>query len=333
MKPFSRKAKVLLSILGIAAACSAIFCFYVLLLPPVEHPSLGVTFSTSYARWLGLDPREAFDALLRDMHVRRFRIPVYWSEVEPSDGDFRWEDVDWMMSEAGKYGASVTLAVGYKVPRWPECYIPDWAKTDDGSFDKEGLSDFLRAVVTRYEDSSALARWQVNNEPYLAYGVCPEVGSDEISREADLVRSLDADHPIVMTVSGELERWAPTVRQSDALGFSLYRDIWSPYFGFVRYPLPAAFYRVRSWLVGFATDSIFISELQAEPWFSESVKGNVPSELAARFTSKQLRENVSYAKRTGITDMDLWGAEWWYFLYKNGEPGLWNEAVRLFSTP
>lgn len=297
---------------------------------PEGNQSLGVTFSSVYAEQLGLDPRETFTALLDDVGVRRFRIPVYWSEVQPAEGAFFWEDVDWMMSEAAARGAEVTLAIGYKVPRWPECYIPDWAETGGYPFDREKLLAFLRAAVERYRDAPALARWQVENEPFLPYGICPAPDVDEIAREVDLIRSLD-DRPILMTASGELQRWGPTARQSNVLGVSVYRVTWNPRIGFVRYPLPTSWYRFRAWLVGSTTDEVVISELQAEPWFPEPIENRTPSEWAGEFTAEELRANVSYAAGTGIAQVDLWGAEWWYFLSKNGEPGLWDEATRLFE--
>lgn len=330
MKFFGRKVTRPLIVLAIVVTVMVIFGLVIAAIPPVKDQRLGVTFSTVYARQLGLDPRETFTALLDDVGVRHFRIPVYWSEVQPSEGEYRWEEIDWMMAEAATRGAEVTLAIGYKVPRWPECYIPDWAEIGGYPFDRDKLLVFLKTTVERYRDAPALARWQVENEPYLAFGVCPESDASDIAREVNLVRSLDG-RPIVMTASGELERWGPTARQSDLLGVSLYRVTWNRYFGYFRYPVPAAFYRLRAWLVGSATDGIFISELQAEPWFPVPIQDRTPSEWAAEFTAKDLRENVLYAADTGIEEVDLWGAEWWYFLSKNGHAELWEEAVRLFA--
>ena len=293
-------------------------------------PSLGVTFSTTYARYLGLDPRETFSALLDDAGVRRFRIPVYWSETEPAEGEYRFDDLDWMMSEAEARGAQVMLAIGAKVPRWPECYVPDWAVSGDGSFDRGKLAAFLETVVRRYAASPALVRWQVENEPYLSFGTCPKADPGQIDHEIALVRSLDA-RPVAMTVSGELEAWGSSATQADALGISLYRTTWNRYLGRVRYPIPALAYRLRAALVRASGHEIFVSELQAEPWFPNGVRSRDVADGYALFTDDDLRDNVTFAARTGIADVDLWGAEWWYYLHKNGEPRLWNEAKRLFG--
>lgn len=331
MESLRRKVTRIWPVIAIVAAVVAFFTFVLLGNRPVERQSLGVTFSTVYARQLGLDPRETFVALLDDVGVRRFRIPVYWSDVQPSDGEYRFDDVDWMLNEAAARGAEVTLAIGYKVPRWPECYIPDWAETGGYPFDREKLLEYLETVVERYREAPALARWQVENEPYLAYGICPEAEEADIAREVELVRSLD-DRPVVMTVSGELQRWGPTARQADILGVSMYRITWNRLVGYFRYPLPPDFYRLRAWLVGSLTDRVIVSELQAEPWFPEAIQNRPPGEWAEEFTAEDLRENVEFAAETGLEEVDLWGAEWWYFLSKNGEPGLWEEAKRLFET-
>jgi hypothetical protein len=233
------------------------------------------------------------------------------------------------MDEAARRGVAVTLAVGLKVPRWPECHLPDWAANDDGSPDRAALLKFLRAAVERYRASAALARWQVENEPYLAYGVCPETTEDEVGEEIALVRSVDPAHPVVMTVSGELQRWGPTARQADLLGYSVYRETWNRYVGRVRYPLPPAFYRLRARLAGEA--DAFVSELQAEPWFPEPVSHRAPAEWAASFDAEDLRRNVEFASMIGAPEVDLWGVEWWYYLREMGEPELWEEGKKTFG--
>ncbi len=293
--------------------------------------SLGVTFSSMHARELGLDPREAFTALLDDIGVRQFRIPVYWSDAEPKEGEFHWDETDWMMGEAEKRGAKVTLAIGMKVPRWPECFVPDWAERGDESTRSAALEAFLGGVVARYRNSPALVRWQVENEPLFDFGVCPKPDASEWRREVALVRDADRQHSVLTTVSGELEAWLPVAGPADDLGISLYRTTWSPVFGYFHYPIPAWVYRVRALAVRPFVDSVTISELQAEPWFGEPIANHTAAEWSTYFTPRDLAGNVAFAARTGISETNLWGAEWWFWLKKHGEGRLWNEAGRIFS--
>ena len=63
---------------------------------------LGVTFSHEFAWSLGYNWQDAYTALLDDMGVRRFRIPVYWDDIEPEQGKFDFGRVDWEVNEAEK---------------------------------------------------------------------------------------------------------------------------------------------------------------------------------------------------------------------------------------
>lgn len=315
----------------IVAACLAIVLAvgfgFVWLDRPVEQ-TLGITFSSRYAGSLGLDPQAAFAAMLDELGARQIRIPAYWPDIEPVNGEYRWDELDGLMRAAEAHGAEVTLVIGAKVPRWPECHIPDWAASAD-SFDREELKQFMVAVIERYRNSPSLARWQVENEPYFDFGECPEPDPRAVDEEIALVRLHD-DHPVAMTVSGELELWLPSAVPADVLGVSVYRVTWNETIGYFRYPIPPLLYRVRAFFLRPFVDETYVSELQAEPWLSEPLEKRTPAEWAKAFTPEELRENVEYAARTGLPRADLWGAEWWYWLKVNGEPGLWDEATRLF---
>jgi hypothetical protein len=41
--------------------------------------------------------------------------------------------------------------------------------------------------------------------------------------------------------------------------------------------------------------------------------------------AKRMRDRIAYAKATGMRTIDLWGAEWWYWLMvEKGDPSVWN---------
>src|SRR5207249_2146429 len=90
--------------------------------------SLGVTYSPRYAAELGLDPKATFTNMLQDLNIRNLRLPVYWSEVEQIEGRYNFSEVDNYLHEAKVRNVEVTLGIGYKMPRWPECFAPEWAK-------------------------------------------------------------------------------------------------------------------------------------------------------------------------------------------------------------
>src|SRR3989344_5613804 len=167
-------------------------------------PALGVTFSPEHAWNLGEDPDRLFASVVEDLGVKRVRLPVYWSRVEPSEGNRDFSLYDRLVRRAEEHGVELTLVVGEKVPRWPGCLVPDWAEGLGADRYREELFAFVRETVERYRGSPAVGRWQVENEPFFPFGVCPKPDVRRILDEVALVRSLD-DREIQLTVSGEIE--------------------------------------------------------------------------------------------------------------------------------
>jgi hypothetical protein len=47
---------------------------------------------------------------------------------------------------------------------------------------------------------------------------------------------------------------------------------------------------------------------------------------------EKFRKNIEFAKKTGLDEFYLWGAEWWYWLKeKQNQPEIWKEAKKLMS--
>ncbi|OGL66367.1 hypothetical protein A2856_01570 [Candidatus Uhrbacteria bacterium RIFCSPHIGHO2_01_FULL_63_20] len=293
-------------------------------------PALGVTFSPEHAWNLGEDPDRLFASVVEDLGVKRVRLPVYWSRVEPSEGNRDFSLYDRLVRRAEEHGVELTLVVGEKVPRWPECFVPDWAEGLGADRYREELFSFVRETVERYRGSPAVGRWQVENEPFFPFGVCPKPDVRRILDEVALVRSLD-DREIQLTVSGEIEPWEALALEADVLGISMYRTTWNDFFGYVRYPIPPLFYAVRAWLASPLVSRVVVSELQAEPWFFAPVGSRPLFRWAEAFTPQDLRESVDFASQTGLPEASLWGVEWWYHLKRNGYPELWEEAGKLFE--
>ena len=45
------------------------------------------------------------------------------------------------------------------------------------------------------------------------------------------------------------------------------------------------------------------------------------------------KEDIKFAKQTGLNKFYLWGVEWWYWIkVKYNEPEIWNQAKTLFKT-
>ena len=90
-----------------------------------RDPLYGVSFSRFHADELGLDWKETYLALLNDMGVKHFRFSAHWPLTEPNRDKYNFSELDFQISEAKNRGASVILAVGRRLPGWPECHVPD----------------------------------------------------------------------------------------------------------------------------------------------------------------------------------------------------------------
>lgn len=287
----------------------------------------GVTFSKPFAIDLGLDWKETYLTILDDLKVKHLRLPIYWPDIEPQENNYIFDDYDWIIKEAEKRGVKMILVIGRKLPRWPECFEPEWIKIQNPKSEirNENLLNYVEKIVNHYKDSSVFYAWQVENEPFLKFGECPDYDPDILDKEIELVRSLDSKHQILTTDSGELGFWLRTAKRGDIFGTTMYRVVWNKYFGYIRYDLllPHQFFWLKANLVRlfYPQKPIIVSELQAEPWRGEGMD------------LKQFSKNIEFAKKSGFPEVYLWGAEWWYWLkVKNQDPSFWNKAKEIFKT-
>jgi len=330
MEPRRKRITVIFAV-GISVGFAVFFLLALLFNPPpAENVTLGVTFSDKYAVSLGLDWREVYISILDDIGVRKFRIPVYWDQVEKKSGVYDWSDVDWMLEEAGKRGAEVILAIGHKTPRWPECHTPKWAKILSEEELQQRVLRIVRREVEHFKDFDNVTLWQVENEPLFHFGDCPPPDREFLKEEIDLVRSLD-DRSIMVTDSGELSTWVRTASLGDVLGISMYRLVWNKNLGFLFWPLTPRYYSERIVLVKKVVDRVIISELQAEPWFRGSFDETSLEEQFETMNLPHLLNTIDFAKRTGADEVYLWGVEWWYWLKEQGNTDFYTAARGLFD--
>jgi len=289
----------------------------------------GASFSIEYSTYLGLDWQEVFLAMGDDLEIGHVRIPVTWSSVEPEQADYAYGNLDRMMNVAADRGVEVTLVVGAKTLRWPECYYPSWIDWASTHYDVDFQLAHVRATVERYREHDALVRWQVENEPMFPFGECPSPNLDLVFAEIDLVRELDSLHPVMVTTSGEQSIWAVSSLGADVLGVSLYREVVNPMVGYFVFPLGPEYYRAQSFIAEIFVDEVIVSELQAEPWLTVSPDALELDSVVEMFDARDLRRNVRFAQRVRAPEVLFWGIEWWYYVGTRGDWGLWDAARDL----
>lgn len=304
--------------------------------PVPEKIQYGMSFNTMYARELGLDWQQTYDAFLDELQVRHLRLAAHWPMVEPEPGVYNFTELDYQIDRAEEVGAEVILAVGRRLPRWPECHIPVWARDMDWEDKKEELRTYITTVVERYRDRPHITYWQVENEPFLAmfaFEHCGPLDEEFLQSEIDLVRTLDNTRPILVTDSGNLGLWAKPYRLGDAFGTSVYIHFWNPELGQFRTVLPPWFYRVKDNIMQlrYGRQETMLIELAAEPWLLEPIVEVPLSVQFSRMDLEKIQDSVAYAKKTRYQKQYLWGGEWWYWLYLQGESDIWEWGKELYT--
>jgi len=246
--------------------------------------------------------------------------------------------LDWQIQEAKKRKVEVILAVGRKVPRWPECHIPSWAKNLSETEQQKRILLWLRKVVEHYRNEATIKIWQIENEPFLkGFGQCPKFKKEFLEKEILLVRSLDSPQfkrPVMLTTSGELSSWLWPAIEADILGTTLYRTVFIEEIKrHFRYPLRPVFYYKRAQLVKKITglQKIVVIELQAEPWQEKALYETSVEEHFQTMNLEKLKEIIEYTRQTGFDEVYFWGVEWWYWLKeRQSQNGFWEEMRKIF---
>lgn len=309
--------------------------------PEVENPNYGVSFSVKYANELGVDWKANFTALLDDMEIRNYRLMSYWDMVEAERGKFNFTELDWQMDEAHKRGAKVSLAIGMRQPRWPECHKPKWYSQLSPTEREQALYTFNEAVVNRYKTHPALQSYQLENEAVNSwFGECTPEDIDQVrlTKEFEKVKQLDPNHPVYMSLSDQhgLPLNTPV---PDKYGYSVYRIVWNdktgPFKFYVTYPTPVWYHKLRAvWIETFKQRNIFIHELQIEPWGPAATVDLPLEEQNRSMSERQIKDNVRFARKIGKPDIYTWGGEWWYWRKTTfNDPSIWNIVKNEFNRP
>ena len=319
---------ILLTLLGVHTLVESLW-------RPVTNASYGVSFSYKYANELGVDWKANYTALLDDLQIRNFRLMSYWDVHEAERGQFDFSVLDWQMDEAAKRGANVSLSIGLRQPRWPECHQPSWAEalTEESPEWRQALYAYIEVVVNRYKDHPALTSYQLENEAVNNwFGTCKGAAPrDRLEEEYNLVKRLDPNNQLWMSLSDQ-HGFPLRVPVPDAFGFSVYRTVWNdkgPINFYMTYPTPIWYHRIRKALIeAYHNKPIYIHELQVEPWAPTATRNATIEEQNKSMDLKQIRKNFDFTRKIGAPEIYTWGGEWWYWRKVHfNDPGPW-ETVR-----
>lgn len=294
---------------------------------------VGATFIPYYAESFGLDPKETLQALIDDMGIKRFRLVSYWNQGEETRNVYDFRDLDWQFDMIEEAGGEVSLALGLRQPRWPECHMPTWAEKLPKSEWEPALKDYIAATVNRYKDRDALKSYQLENEFFLeVFGECPDFTRQRLIEEYELVKSLDPNRTLIVSRSNNALGLPYNEPIPDRSAVSVYKRVWDKSLSkrYFEYPFPAWFYASLAGGGKLLNDTdLTIHELQTEAWLPVGYDMNDPANIPEQeksLNAERLKHRIRYGEDTGIREIYLWGVEWWYWQKTLGKPDLWNTA-------
>ena len=225
----------------------------------------------------------------------------------------------------------VTLCLGVKQPRWPEYHWPDWSKNLSAGEKTEALLSFLEVVVTRYRHEKTVISYQLENEALLSnFGRGIDIDRSRLRREHNLVRRIDPDRQIYMSTSNG---WGVPLRRPLpwGVGFSVYTTMFQK--GSYRTTVQKPWlHRLRAWFIRWVLQRpVFIHELQCEPWGHDAIWKMTAGEQAKSMSTAQIRRNIDWAQAIRAYPIDLWGAEWWYWRWLQGDKAIYQAVEAAIS--
>jgi len=306
-----------------------------------ENITWGVDFSQSQAEYLKLNWKENYSAIINDLGAKNIKLHTNWNWVEGKKDDYFFKDIDWQIKQAEQNNVKIIYVIGMKTGRWPECHIPNWAQNLSSSKQQTELLKYMTEVVQRYKGSKAIVSWQVENEPLFPFGECPGwyyKDDSFLKTEIALVKSLDPTRKIIVSDSGEQSTWFGAAKTGDIVGITMYRNAWAQVndnFGFnINYDFlnPTTYARKAQIIKRMFGKDVICIELQAEPWTSGPLMESTLEEQTKSMNVDMFKEDVEFAKQTGLDTFYFWGVEWWYQMKtQHNQPEIWNEAKTLFK--
>lgn len=285
---------------------------------------------------LSVDEHGLLLAAVNDLGFKRFRLMSYWNIHEAERGIYNFDELDWQVDLLARSGCKISMCVGKRQPRWPECHIPEWALKLTPRDWYESLYKYIEVVVSRYENNPAIVSWQLENEALLkSFGICPDgdYQSSRLNCELKIIKNI-SKLPVIMTLS---DSWGLPWRtpKPDTYAMSLYLQTVRKNSQPVYSRRSPGFYKIRARLIKLLRNRpVFIHELQAEPWLSQPITDAPYSQQIQLMDSEQLLRNIDFAKETALAPIDLWGLEWWYWLReKHYNSTLWDAVRSLLSEP
>jgi hypothetical protein len=322
-------------------------------MPLPSRTYLGTTFSPLQCYYMDLDFRQAFEAIAQ-LGLDRVRLGAYWNVIEKQPNVYDFSELDWLLDRCASSGIEVALAVGMKVPRWPEFHFPQWVsdRADTGAgtvaLDRRSPAvaelalEFIDRVVGHCKNAPAVKYWQIENEPFTRLEIAGGrfLSAAFVEREIALVRSrMLSGQKILLTnaihlpspkLSEDQPAFEDSLRLADAVGINVYTKVPNGVPGQYLEPTPAFWQQLQDWQGAMrrVDREAWVAEAQAEPWENGELvamqRRNYPSA-----TPRRMRNLVQQLKGLQYGTILLWGSEYWYWQRRQRNNEWWYEVRKL----
>lgn len=294
------------------------------------YPKWGFTFSSKYCDEMGLDPTDTLNWITESFKFKSIRLCAYWDQIQPKQDAFDLSELNKQIEIAYKNKLEITLAIGRKVPRWPEFHDPDWAIIKDKVFLYDNFFKYFEQIISNYFNDNRITYFQIENEPYFSFGE-NKFGFDLFHYEEEIkIAKNKTKKQIISTDSGEWGNWKEAAKTGDRIGVNVYTIAYNNdtkhYNEMKRQP---SFYQDKASNIN---KKVFIAELQAEPWGPVHLASKLELfEAKKSMNTKRLQKNATLAANIGFDEAWFWGVEWWKFIQKS-YPEFVNKAKEIINT-
>lgn len=129
--------------------------------------------------------------------------PYFWSELEPANNQFNWNELDNFVSENSTKYRVINMGPEIMANGCGGFYIagdiPDWIDNDYSNPQlKEQFGELLQAIISRYQDD--IHMWWIGLEVNLGGdGLSWELWKDWLKWEVNLIKEIDPDAKIAIS--------------------------------------------------------------------------------------------------------------------------------------
>ena len=149
---------IIVAVLSFILLCNALLLLRFSIKSSKEHEAIGTSFSQVQAERYGSDWRRNYIAILEEIGFKHVRVAAYWDRIERNPGEYDFSELDWMIEQAKQHDAKLTVVVGQKVLRVPECYYPSWLDRHDTTKVANSTNKLIATIADRYKGESTIEK-------------------------------------------------------------------------------------------------------------------------------------------------------------------------------